>query len=483
MATETSEGFGLATTLFEFFTDIEMLCFKLRASTAPPRRAGWRGIGPAKPTAVRAATAVAPVTPSPPLTDTPSWDDLRARLAPDSAGATYAIQPATLNAPGSAPVPTVRAIDDDGETPPRTEKALLLIKDTNNWCPFAARCFLYLHSRFGVDGAAAVYDTAFVNLRQKPKWHLKAAAANGAKVPAVFMKRGGEDVCLVESLDIIKALEADPGLAQVAPPFDATADATTVAAGLALADALSLAGYGLARAVAPPPAPGSPYAALPPPPPVAEARATFESALAEFTQLLQSTPGPFVGGGSRPSTADVALAPHFERLAANLPFTVGVDIDPRNASPAISSWMDALESDPAYLATRGDAGTHRIVSKRLFGGALAEAPYVPADAGAAAEAAAKLVANRAAIVADAAKNSGITDESKIDAGVRRVAATLVTGRPGPASSDDPAANAAAAAVAAFLASRVSAPRDMSGSAAAELRAACVRTGAAAFTGL
>ena len=459
-------------------------CFS--APRATPRRAGLptvRGAKATKPTVARAATAVAPVTTTPPLTDTPPWDDLRARLAPDAAGSTYAIQPATLNAPGSAPVPNVRAPDDDGETPPSTEKPILLVKDASSWCPYAARAWFYIHARFG-GGAVDVVDVAFVNLRQKPKWHLKAAAANGAKVPAVFMKApDGTTVCLVESLDIIKALEADAVLAAIAPPLDTGADATAVAAGLALADALSMVGYGLARAAAPPPAPGSPYAALPPPPPLNEAQAKFEGALNEFTKLLQSTPGPFVGGGSRPSTADVALAPHFERLAANLPFTVGVDIDPRNASPAIVAWMDALESDPAYLHTRGDAGTHRIVSKRLFGGALAEAPYVPADSAAAAEAAAKLVANRAAIVADAAKNSGITDEANIDAGVRRVAATLVTGRPGPASSDDPAANAAAAAIAAFLASRVSAPRDMSGSAAAELRAACVRAGAAAFTGL
>ena len=68
--------------------------------------------------------------------------------------------------------------------------------------------------------------------------------------------------------------------------------------------------------------------------------------------------------------------------------------------------------------------------------------------------------------------------------MRRVTSTLVTGHPGPADADAPAANAAAAAVAAFLAARVSAPRDMSGSAAAELRAACARAGGlAAYTGL
>jgi glutathione S-transferase len=380
----------------------------------------------------------------------------------------------------------VAAPSDEGETPPASDKPILLVRDTNGWCPFAQRVFHYLAARFGVDGAPAVVDTAFVSLRNKPAWHLKAAAANGAKVPAVFLNDGstGGRRVIVESLDIMRELEADPGLAAIAPPLDAgAADPGAVAAGLALVDPVTVAGYALSRAAAPPPPAGSPYAALPPPPPLAEARAAFEAKLQEFAGLLASTSGPFIGGAA-PSTADIAFAPHMERLAANLPAAAGAGVDPRAASPEIGAWFDALEATPAYLLTRGDATTHRVVSKRLFGGALTHPPYVPADPAAAAEAAAKLVANRAAVVADAVKNSGIADEARVDAAVRRVVATLVDGHPGPVDTDDPAACAAAAAVAAFLASRVSAPRDMTGSAATELRAACARAGGlAAYTGL
>jgi glutathione S-transferase len=347
--------------------------------------------------------------------------------------------------------------------------------------------------------------------RNKPPYYPKLVPTS--KVPAVFVKprdapaeERGELV--FESLDILAKLESMFPEGALAPSDPEAARATREA--LEGADALVMAAFGLVRAVAPPPPAGSPYAAMGPPPSPDEARASLEAKLDKLEELLGLSEGPFVGGTS-PSTADVALAPQLERVAATLPASgARFAIRGNEQRPRITAWFDALETLPAYLETRGDAGTHRAVSKRLLGSSLAEPKFLPKDGRAAAECAAKITKNRAAIKKDILKNAGLASfaspssesepsiDDDVDNALRRLVSTLVSGHPGPAaqapatfaSPPEPAAaaraaatNAVAAAVAAFLASRVSAPRDMSGSAAEELRAACLRVAQGAYTGL
>jgi glutathione S-transferase len=349
----------------------------------------------------------------------------------------------------------------------------------------------------------APFQVVFIDLRAKPDWY--PALVPTAKVPALLLATPAQlaaagpagvavaDRELVfESLDILARLDADfPGV--LTPPGT---DAKAKAAALALADKFGTAGYGLVRSAAAAGGGGSAAPASassssssappPPPPPLPEARAAFEAVLGEWEALLASTPGPFVAGPAV-SLADFALAPMAERLASTIPASpaAGTAVRGRPDKPAIEAWFGAMEAVPAYAAVRGDPATHRAVFGRIAGLRLQGPPYVAADPGAAGEAAAKLAANRAAIVADTVKNAGLAagTEAAVEAALLRVAGCLVGGGlPGPAA-EAAADNAVTAAVCAFLPARVSAPRDMSGGAAVELRSACARVLEGCYTGI
>jgi len=137
---------------------------------------------------------------------------------------------------------------------------------------------------------------------------------------------------------------------------------------------------------------------------------------------------------------------------------------------------------------------HRLrLFSRVFGMAGGAPPSdAPAEFGghAAKEAAAKLVRNRAAVAADIVEHAGLSSSltrevtlDVIDASLALVASRLV-GEPAD-SSRVPKEHASAAAsvvsaALAFLRTRVSAPRDMSASAAVQLRAACAIEAAVAY---
>jgi len=459
------------------------------------------------PPAAAAAPRPPPVFPETVLT----WSQLEAAVSKDVLG-DYQLREGAV--PSSYRRSSVISQTDATEPPPPTAAAVMLFSDTNSWCPFAQRVSFYLKLR----EENLPHDVALIDLRDKPPYYGKLVPTS--KVPAVFIKsldapaeERGELV--YESLDIIARLEKEypNGALDPREPENAGAAKATAEA-LRLVDSVAAAGFGLVRAVAPPPPAGSPYASMPAPPPAEEARATLVSELEKLEEILGYSEGPFIGG-TKPSTADVAFAPQLERVAATLPASTakfvirGADDAGKVPFPRITAWFDALEKIPAYLETRGDAGTHRVVSKRLLGSSLAEPKYKPQDERAAKGCAAKLIKNAEAIKRDIIKNAGVaslglTDSSSssladdVDNALRRVVTTLIEGHPGPAaqapstfaSPPEPAAaakaaatNAIAAAVAAFLASRVSAPRDMSGSEAIELRAACLRVAQGAYTGL
>jgi len=284
-------------------------------------------------------------------------------------------------------------------------------------------------------------------------------------------------------------------------------------------------------------------------------RATFVATLDATEELLgRHGGGPFFCGG-RFSAADVVWAPLLERYAAQLP-CLHDGLRPRGGEwPRLTRWYEAMDKVPAWACrVRGDAASWRkvlssspwwpagwpprggpaergtpqqsFVVKRLsgpssgpFGGALAlTAPEASAASGEvvapqrlwtayaetrpgvartpAAEAAATIVRNAAALARDALVRTTpvIGSEAEADAALRHVAALLLLRTPhndeaetagmnaAPPASTDPRIQAQVSpcsaapptahvdALLAYLDDRLCVPRDMGAPAAAALRA-------------
>ena len=84
------------------------------------------------------------------------------------------------------------------------------------------------------------------------------------------------------------------------------------------------------------------------------ARQSFERVAAELDGALQASRGPFLLGAF--SSADLVFVPFLERMNASLAYYKGYLLRQRYA--AIDRWFAALEQRPTYLGTQSDFATH-----------------------------------------------------------------------------------------------------------------------------
>jgi glutathione S-transferase len=264
-------------------------------------------------------------------------------------------------------------------------------------------------------------------------------------------------------------------------------------------------------------------------------QATFEATLSAVEDLLARAGGPLFLGAD-PSIVDCAWAPFLERWRVQAPLLhpplARLFPDPAGgtgALPRLAAWYAAMDARvPAYLARiKGDPHTWRLALAGAGGGAVA-APHdgrPPADADwlraaappnrpdgvwathaaraagrappaatARAEAAARLVGNRRAVLDDACAALGLApgpgpDRAAVDAVLRAAAALLASDGPAAAGDADRRAvellaaagllggggadadgrRRLAAAAAVHVGDRVCVPRDMGLLPAAELR--------------
>jgi len=367
-------------------------------------------------------------------TEAPSWEELE-QLLP------------------SSKVPEPRIIDSALDPAKPNFKGLTLFRERHGWCPYSERVWLALEAK------GLQYETVLIDNTgpgRKPPWWR-------GNTPQIRWEDGKSQS---ESLDIVRALDdkypdtprlwPDEEVTQLVNSFKSIFPKGTRPSSRA---AFLFSGYG-----------GMPVW-----------KSEFEKTLDKTDELLgKHDSGPFFYG-ARFTAADVAWAPFLERYSEQLP-CLHAGLDPRDAGrwPRLAAWYEAMmRRVPAYGArVRGDSVSWRKVLSMAGYGNSGIAPVLTGDDGTTvgddqsegdwdsfaagrphvastpeAEAAARVVRNRAAIFRDAVKQGSLAEE-EADVALRGLAALLM-GR-----ADEAEASPAAAAAAAYLDERLCVPRDM-----------------------
>jgi len=88
--------------------------------------------------------------------------------------------------------------------------------------------------------------------------------------------------------------------------------------------------------------------------------------------LAEDDSGPYFLG-SRFSVIDIMYTPYFEREVASLMYFKGFNMRDKERYPAISAWLDAMESRPSVRASKSDYYTHAHDLPPQLGGCDEEA--------------------------------------------------------------------------------------------------------------
>mmetsp|Transcript_25437 Transcript_25437/g.33215 ORF Transcript_25437/g.33215 Transcript_25437/m.33215 type:complete len:471 (-) Transcript_25437:141-1553(-) len=227
---------------------------------------------------------------------------------------------------------TISSWDTIRENLPIEEKLqsnLILYRDTNGWCPFCERVWLYLLEK------NIPFEEKLINLRDKPEWYKEMVPTN--LVPAIKYKDSGKVVW--ESIDIIKDVEENhmdkPLLPSKGEPLYENA--------MELMDYCSeflntTIGFVYNRE----------------PSKHEEKRAAFLQGMADIDNILQKQGGPFFLG-ERFSVIDAMFVPFLERYSVQIPVTSEIKIRNNPDWPHLTRWFQAMDSLPNYsLIVKGD---------------------------------------------------------------------------------------------------------------------------------
>ena len=353
-----------------------------------------------------------------------------------------------------------------------------------------------------------------IDLRDKPDWYKEMVPTT--LVPAIKLADSGDVIW--ESKDIMSRVESEFPDAPSLLPATGTAERARAEEMMGECDELGKAGFAVAFAAR--------NASL------SEAekeekKQDFFAALDELDARIGEGGGPFMLGADF-SLVDATYVPMLERWAVQLPLSQGIELRPPPGAdapprwPRLEAWYRGMEALPSYAErVRGDeyswaaaVGTFQrmfransseplseqaqAVTKRADYAAaralLASTDGASADGGAArAAAAAKLIANRAAIVADATSAEAKSqpqlkrleaEEAPLVESVLQTAAERLLDAPERVGRemleemlDGDWAEAEIAAVrgraARFVAARLCVPRDLGAEAGAALRATLI----------
>eukprot|EP00892_Ulva_mutabilis_P008032 jgi/Ulvmu1/5600/UM023_0137.1 len=385
------------------------------------------------------------------------WDDI-SKIAGKDVIETYAVR--RTEVPASVPTLTIPT-----EEHPKSDKRVLLYRDTNGWCPFCQRVWMALLEK------NIEFDTMLINLRDKPEWY--GNVATNLKTPAIRLD--GEYIC--ESMDILAALEEkfpEPALMpQDKEEFDAVIEPFS---------GVSLTLFRLALGATPDPEPLE----------------LLRSALQYMEKVAAKHEGTFIFGEF--SMAEAALSPFLPLL-----LEVRRGLDPADY-PNLVTAMRAVTERPSYQQTAVELGTRRMVAANAFN-IISDQTSIQGipetEMRARREAAAKIAENREALInivmhgSGKVRASGLlhsegssygangTEEETgdgtlsgpdaiaavVEQTLQRLCTLLLSGNTGD-SPEDPEETAIQAVTLAYLRNLATSPRDMSLPAAQQYRLAC-----------
>lgn len=184
-------------------------------------------------------------------------------------------------------------------------------------CPYAQRAALCLAAK-GVEVERVAIDMA-----DKPEWFTRISRL----VPAVVDNRNGDELVILESLDICEWADRELGGAELGAGSQEALEQvdSIVSAGLGV-----VAGNGRAWGIGKQASPGQ--------------AASWERALTKLEGWLQA--GPLLGGNAT-SLADVALFPFVQRFEAALVASRGVRAVDQDKFPRTARWLAAMEASDA----------------------------------------------------------------------------------------------------------------------------------------
>uniref|UniRef100_A0A383VDH2 GST N-terminal domain-containing protein n=1 Tax=Tetradesmus obliquus TaxID=3088 RepID=A0A383VDH2_TETOB len=288
----------------------------------------------------------------------------------------YQLRPGQV--PAAAPTSTLPTRPDSLK---RSNKPVVLVRDTNAWCPFCERVWLALEEK------AVPYDCVLIELYNKPEWYKELVPTS--LVPAVSFSEDGAVVW--ESKDILLALEERFPHANPLLPTDEEEKQKALEFLVELeACGIDKTGYAfmtggrmIGRSA------GSAFDQ--PPPDMAELEAAFVKSLEWFEgSALSRHEGPYLLGAEF-SMLDIMMISSLERIGAGLPKFRNFNIRSNPAYPNTAAWFAALAERPAYQKVSSDDQTLQLLFQRMMGltpGAAAAATRTSAAAAAAAAAAA-----------------------------------------------------------------------------------------------
>lgn len=267
----------------------------------------------------------------------PSWEELNAKLIKAQSPAEKQFRTNLENGTGSpSAAATLRLFDGD------TEPRVVLYRDSAAWCPYCQKSWIALEER------RVSYEVKKIDMRcygaGKPEDFLKLSPNGNLPVAVIDGKAYSESDDIIDLIDDMGSLKTSTLRPQEGTDAAERLKYLCDDGRNSLERRLYTRWMYLLTGVRKP----------------EEYRLLYEEHLDEVEEALSDAPagGPYFLGKDL-SLVDIKFIPFLERQLASLAYFKGGDYRAeRQRRPNLIRWLEAMESRPAYQATKSDWYTH-----------------------------------------------------------------------------------------------------------------------------